>query len=476
MDWKFIFFIYIFNIKLSLEITPKKPNILFIMADDLGFSDVDWKDYNLHTPNLRFLAHSKNSLLFSNSYVNQLCTPTRSAFMTGHYPFKVGTGNGVFLHMEPAGVSTKFRFLPENLNELGYKNYLIGKWHLGYCKREYLPTYRGFDYFYGFYGPQEGYYNHSVDYHKRPPFGVVKGLDLFRERGRGIGSPDYTKNGIYSTDLFLDESINILNKHNKSSPFFLFLSFQSVHPPLQAPAKHLRHCLKLKNDWNRMTYCAMLSSMDEAIGNLVKYLKYRNLYDDTIIIFTSDNGGSVQWGARNGPLRGEKDSLWEGGTKTNTFIHSPRYFKEFSIRNELFHVVDWHATIIGMAGANIRSYGDGINQWFSIIDNKAKNKVERFSFIYNIAKGQSAMRVGIFKLIFEGDPFVTPKRGKVWLFNLIDDPTEKKDLSKTHRVIVNVLMIRMGEFIRKSVPTVRKPTSIVGHPKYFNGSYGSYWC
>uniref|UniRef100_A0A0N4ZDC2 Sulfatase domain-containing protein n=1 Tax=Parastrongyloides trichosuri TaxID=131310 RepID=A0A0N4ZDC2_PARTI len=477
MDIKYIYiFLFLINWKVNCETPEKKPNIIFIMADDLGYSDLDWKDYSLHTPTLRFLANSKNSLLLSNSYVNQLCTPTRSAFMTGHYPFKVGTADGVFLHMEPAGVSTKFRFLPENLSELGYKNYLIGKWHLGYCKREYLPTYRGFDYFYGFYGPQEGYFNHSVDYYKKEPFGIVKGLDLFREYGRGIGSPDYGKDGIYSTEIFLQESVKIIEKHDKKDPFFLFLSFQSVHPPLQAPVRHLKHCSKFKNDPTRKTYCGMLSSMDEAIGGLIKYLKYKNLYENSIIVFTSDNGGSVQWGARNTPLRGEKDTLWEGGTRTNTFIHSPKYFKEYTVKSELFHVVDWHATIIGMTGANIKRYGDGINQWPSIISRKDTNRMERYSFVYNIAKGQSAIRVGIFKLIFEGDPFITPRRGKVWLFNLVNDPVEKKDLSKTHRSLVNVLMIRLGEYIKKAVPTIRKPTSIIGHPRYFNGSYGSYWC
>ncbi|KAK6749642.1 hypothetical protein RB195_001945 [Necator americanus] len=141
----------------------KPPNILFIMADDLGFSDLDWKDDTLYTPNIRSLAFHPHSVQLTNSYVNQLCTPTRSAFMTGYYPFRVGTQNGVFLHMEPSGVPLLFPFVPENLRSLGYSTYLIGKWHLGYCRKEFLPTSRGFDYFYGFYGPQAGYFNHSSE-------------------------------------------------------------------------------------------------------------------------------------------------------------------------------------------------------------------------------------------------------------------------------------------------------------------------
>uniref|UniRef100_A0AC35U1U8 Sulfatase domain-containing protein n=1 Tax=Rhabditophanes sp. KR3021 TaxID=114890 RepID=A0AC35U1U8_9BILA len=443
------------------------------MADDLGFNDLDWKDTRLFTPNLRRLAFSKNSVQFHNSYVSQLCTATRSAFMTGRYPFKVGTQEGVLLHMEPAGISPEFRFLPEHLKRLNYRSYIVGKWHLGYCNKMYLPTNRGFESFSGFYGPQMGYFNHSIDYYRKKQ--VIRGLDLFHENGNGQSIPLFSKNNIYSTDLFLQETLNVLNHHNPKDPFFHFLSFQSVHPPLQAEPHLMKYCRAFDNDLSRKTYCAMLLSMDLAIGKLIAYLKIKGFYDNTIIIFSSDNGGAVRFGASNYPLRGEKDSLWEGGTRTNTFLHSPQFIKKFTIRKELFHVVDWHATILGIAGADLDFYADGINQWPSILFSKNSN-FNRKSFVYNIGKKHSAIRVGSFKLLFEGNPYVPIKYGKVWLFNIDKDPKETRDLSKFNRGLVTLLMSKLDAYIKEAVPSIRKSLSFRGHPKFYNGSYSSGFC
>ncbi|PAV64765.1 hypothetical protein WR25_26253 [Diploscapter pachys] len=353
------------------------------MADDLGYADLDWKDPTLFTPNLRKYAFHENTAYMTNSYVSQLCTPTRSAFMTGYYPFRTGTQNGVFLHMEPSGVPVVFPFVPENLRSLGYSTYLIGKWHLGYCKREFLPTRRGFDYFYGFYGPQSGYFNHSADQYHRDLNRVVKGLDLFEESGDGSSTPDFTKNGIYSTDLFTNLTIDTIESHNKTKPWFLWLSYQSVHPPLQ-------------------------------------------------------NGGTTQFGASNAPLRGEKDTLWDGGTKTTTFIHSPKHIKKGGDRDMFFHVVDWHATLLDIAGMKMDSYGDGINQWDYVRTGEAK--MRRFQFVYNIDSHGSAIRDGNYKLIL-GNPSrkMRSEPGRVRLFNISEDPSESNDIARSNPKLVRRL-------------------------------------
>uniref|UniRef100_A0A0K0DMJ2 Sulfatase domain-containing protein n=1 Tax=Angiostrongylus cantonensis TaxID=6313 RepID=A0A0K0DMJ2_ANGCA len=253
--------------------------------------------FRLYTPNLRTLAFHRNSVQLTNSYVNQLCTPTRSAFMTGYYPFRVGTQNGVFLHMEPSGVPLLFPFLPENLRSLGYSTYLIGKWHLGYCRREFLPTSRGFDYFYGFYGPQAGYFNHSADLWHHALKRVVRGVDLFEELGSGYSTPVFDQNGVYSTDLFADAAKEVIEAHDKSKPFFLFLSFQAVHPPLQ---------VILLFQFTNFKFTAvlilkilafssrMLTSMDFAIGRVIDFLKATENYEDTVIIFTSDVSAYIE--------------------------------------------------------------------------------------------------------------------------------------------------------------------------------------
>ncbi|CAJ0583769.1 unnamed protein product, partial [Mesorhabditis spiculigera] len=453
----------------------KQPNILLILADDLGFNDVDWKDQKLHTPVLRSLAFSKHTVQMENSYVNQLCTPTRSALMTGYYPFRLGTQTGVFLHMEPTGVPLMFPFVPENLRALGYKTYMVGKWHLGYCRKELLPSMRGFDYFYGYYGPQTGYFNHSVDAWRKDLHRVVRGLDLFEEKHPGRSVPDFRQNGVYSTNLFTDRTISLLDAHDPADPFFLYLSFQSVHPPLQVPTVYERNCLAFKKGSARRIYCAMLAAMDEAIGRVVTHLKQTGMYDDTIIIFTSDNGGGVEFGASNYPLRGEKDMLWEGGTRTTTFFHAPAYIQEFAVRKEIFHVIDYHATLLGIAGLDLVSYGDGINQWNYIRTGKAH--VRRYQFVYNIADHGSAIRDGDFKLILGNvDKKSQFPMDKVRLFRISVDPGENFDIAHHHPNVVKRLrqkLLDLGKFMRR---TVRVPTNLWGNPERMNGTFGTGWC
>ncbi|CAD5211875.1 unnamed protein product [Bursaphelenchus okinawaensis] len=452
----------------------KQPNILLLLADDLGYADVDWHDPKLSTPNLRKLAFSDHTTYLTNSYVNQLCTPTRSSLMTGYYPFRTGTQNGVFLHMEPAGVPLDFPFLPQNMNKLGYKSYLVGKWHLGYCKKAFLPTNRGFNYFYGYYGPQQGYFNHSADMFDRNSGKVVGGLDLFEEID-GHSIPVIDKNGVYSTDLFTDKTMKVLDQHPKNVPFFMFLSFQSVHAPLQAPAHYKKRCSKLFYDPRRQLYCGMLASMDDAVGRVINYLKARGLYENTVIIFSSDNGGDTKFGASNRPYKGEKNSIWEGGTKTVTIFHSQKYIRQFSYKHDLFHVVDWHPTLLGIGGATLPTYGDGLNQWPLILGKK--DVIKRNQFIYNINHPISALRKGEFKLVYETkDIFRHDPTARAKLYKLTVDPLETTDLSKKYPLVVSELINKLKDYAKKGRNSVRKPVDARGNPSRYSNVYYGEWC
>ncbi|CAD5215977.1 unnamed protein product [Bursaphelenchus xylophilus] len=453
----------------------KSPNILLLLADDLGYADVDWHDPKLSTPNLRKLAFSDHTVYLTNSYVNQLCTPTRSSLMTGYYPFRTGTQDGVFLHMEPAGVPLDFPFLPQNMRKLGYKNYLVGKWHLGYCKREFLPTNRGFDYFYGYYGPQQGYFNHSADMFDRNSKRVVRGLDFFEEIN-GASVPITDKTGVYSTDLFTDKTMRILDQHPNSLPFFMFLSFQAVHAPLQAPIYYKKRCSTLFYDHRRQLYCGMLASMDDAVGKMIDYLKAKGLYENTVIIFSSDNGGDTKFGASNRPYKGEKNSIWEGGTKTVTFFHSKKHIDKFSYRHDLFHVVDWHPTLLGIGGSGLPRYGDGLNQWPLILGNE-KNVTRRSQFIYNINHPISAIRRGEFKLIYETkDIFRHDPMARAKLYKLTSDPLETTDVSKRYPLVVSEMISHLKEYAAKGRHSVRKPLDPRGNPLNHNNIYLGGWC
>ncbi|KAI6208665.1 Sul-3 [Aphelenchoides besseyi] len=460
---------------LHLDVIAKSqpPNILLILADDLGHADLDWHDSRLHTPNLRALAFSQSSVYLKGSYVNQLCTPTRSALMTGYYPFRTGTQRGVFLNMEASGVPMDYSFLPQNLKKLGYQNYLIGKWHLGYCRREFLPTARGFDYFYGYYGPQEGYFNHSTDLYDRNTRKVVGGLDFFREVN-GRMHPIVNKNGVYSTHLFNDEAIRVLETHPRNQPFFLFLSYQAVHAPLQVPSSYQKFCTAFAHDYRRMIYCAMLAAMDESIGKVVRKLEKLGLLNNTLIAFSSDNGGDTTFGASNFPYRGEKNTLFEGGTKTVTFFHFKKEFSTFRNYTDLFHVVDWHPTLLGVAGGSALLYGDGINQWPAITQTGTR-RLRRTQFIYNIDSPASAIRRGDYKLIYESSD-VLHNAGRARLFNLKLDPNETNDIARKNPKLVAELLNRLRRFATKSRQSVRTPMDPRGNPIHFGGVFNGNWC
>ncbi|KAH7721028.1 CRE-SUL-3 protein [Aphelenchoides avenae] len=393
--------------------------------------------------------------------------------MTGYYPFRTGTQNGVLLQMDAGGVPLDFPFLPQHLRKLGYRNHLVGKWHLGYCKREFLPTSRGFDYFYGYYGPQEGYFNHSATVHHSRSNTVARGLDLFREVN-GVSVPDFSKNGVYSTNIFTDEAMRILSRHPRASPFFLFLSFQSVHAPLQVPPFYYRYCPQLFHDYKRLLY-SMLVAMDEAIGSVITHLKQTGLYDDTVILFSSDNGGDLTCGASNVPLRGTKNTIWEGGTKTTTFVHSPKHIQKFAYRPQLFHVVDWHATLLGIAGAGFDKYGDGINQWPMILGTSG-DYLRRTQFIYNVDMTMSAIRKGDFKLILETTDPTRRFGGHVRLFRISTDPTETHEISRQHPVLTRQLVEQLVRYQMLARKTVRTGIDLRGNPSLLGGAFASYWC
>uniref|UniRef100_A0A914PF47 Sulfatase N-terminal domain-containing protein n=1 Tax=Panagrolaimus davidi TaxID=227884 RepID=A0A914PF47_9BILA len=428
----------------------------------------------LFTPNLRKYAFSKGTAHLTNSYVTPLCTSTRSSLMTGMYPFKTGTQHGVFLPMERSAVPLEYPFLPQNLKRIGYKNYLIGKWHLGYCKKEYLPTKRGFDYFYGYYNAQEGYFNHSTAFFDKNTNALVSGLDLFAEVD-GVSVPDRTKNGIYATHLYTAEAIRQLQKHDRRKPFFMFFSHQSVHAPLQVPPQYRIFCNPLIMSRWRQVYCGMLAAMDESFGLLMEYLKDSGYYNNTIVIFSSDNGGDPKAGASNFPLKGQKSTIWEGGTRTTTFIHAPKSIKGFVYRRELFHVVDWHATILGMAGLTLDIYGDGINQW-DLIKTGIPKSQERTKFVYSLDPPIFAIRHNNYKLIYESSNEFYLGDGKVWLYQISTDPYESKNLSRKHPKLVKELLRKIFEYQRFARKPVRTIIDEAGNPSNFNGVYASGWC
>ncbi|XP_066984783.1 arylsulfatase B-like [Macrobrachium rosenbergii] len=356
------------------QLSQKKPHVILIVADDLGWNDVSWNNPSVVMPHMNDLA--KNGVILNQSYVQPTCTPTRTALLTGKYPFRFGLQKGVIAATEPRGVPLQAKMLPKFLKKTGYETHAIGKWHLGFCSWDYTPTKRGFDTFYGFYNGAEDYYRHT-----RSIAGNPKRLAEKRSHSDGFldlrnnTTPDGTKKGIYSTHLFASVAEDILRSRKSQDPMFMYLAFQSVHTPLQVPRNYSQVYRHIR-DKDRRTYLGMVTAMDEAVGRIVKALKRTGHYKNSVIIFTTDNGGSTKNGASNWPLRGRKSSLWEGGVRGAAFIHSPFLPNPGTVNNQLYYAADWFRTIVDITGSPSPKV-DGIGQWDAIagLSESARKKI-----------------------------------------------------------------------------------------------------
>ncbi|KAL5014583.1 hypothetical protein ScPMuIL_008853 [Solemya velum] len=480
------------------SVSAKAPHIVFIVADDLGWNDVGFHNPDMITPNIDKLAGG--GVILNQSYVQPVCTPSRHAFMTGYYPFKAGLQHMVILPNQAVCSPIKMEFFPQKLKKLGYATHAIGKWHLGFCKWSCTPTYRGFDSFFGYYNGAEDYYTHEIRGY----------LDL-----RNNTTPSSQYNGQYSTDVFAQKAVNIIQTHNKEQPLFLYLPFQAVHTPIQVPKKWEDYYPNIKTEGRRQ-YCGMVTAMDNAIGQVVDSLKREGLYNDTLIIFTSDNGGLPQAHGNNWPLRGGKATIWEGGTRAAAFVHGSGLQKSGYTYDGMMHAVDWNPTILSAAGGTPADEIDGVNQWPSLSTGSESSRSE---FIYNLddkllPDGHAAIRMGDYKLI-AGSPgaysgwykpeafthlvtdhviydtlygggnrsqevdyemeFDTQFR-KVRLFNVKDDPTEHDDLSASLSDVVEKLLARMDYYHKQMVPANFPLPSPKSDPKHFNNTWSPGWC
>src|SRR5499426_1797932 len=255
-----------------IRAADNKPNILFIVADDLGWKDVGFHGSDIKTQNLDKLAAGGAKL--EEFYVQPMCTPTRAALMTGRYPFRYGLQTAVIPSVSAYGLDTTEWLMPQCLKDAGYKTAIIGKWHLGHADKKYWPRQRGFDYQYGAMIGELDYFTH--DEH-----GV---LDWFRDN-----KPVREKG--YTTTLIGDDAVKFINAQDPGKPFYLYLTFNAPHTPYQAPQEYIDRYKNITEP-TRRTYAAMVTCMDDEVGRVVAALDKKGLRDNTLILFHSDNGGT----------------------------------------------------------------------------------------------------------------------------------------------------------------------------------------
>jgi N-acetylgalactosamine-6-sulfatase len=387
----------------------EKPNIVFIMADDLGYGDLGcYGCGDILTPNLDRLA--SEGIRFTDFYANaSVCSPTRIAFLTGRYQQRFGMDNALYYQEMGRGLPGGGATIASALADAGYATGLVGKWHVGYDP-ERQPLQQGFDYFFGLLGGNHHYFEH---------------MDRIGVHDLWLGSEATEREG-YSTDLFTEEAIGFIQK-NHEVPFFLFLSHAAPHFPFQGPNDKDKEVVPKKKSWqegDRETYAAMVERMDEGIGAVLNELEKHELAADTIVVFTSDNGGSVH--ARNAPFSGKKSEIWEGGTRVPCIVRWPRKIAKATETNQIGITMDWTSTFLRMAGADLLPEGEDGLDLLPVLTGK-KEEFERTLF-WRRKHGPKrkgfeegvAVRKGDWKLIDQAE-------GESFLFYLRDDPAEEKN-------------------------------------------------
>ena len=415
--------------KASAQNTPR-PNIIYVLADDLGWKDVGFHGSDIKTPNIDWLAQTGARL--EQFYVEPMCTPTRAALMTGRYPLRYGLQTLVIPASMSYGLPTDEWLLPQALKAAGYTTALIGKWHLGHSERKFWPTARGFDYHYGALLGEIDYFTHKI-----------KGRTDWYRNGKVVEEQGY------ATTLLGDDAVRFIDRQNSTKPFFLYLAFTAAHTPFQAPQKYL-DMYKNISDQNRRAYAAIITAMDDEIGKVVQQLEKRGMRENTVIIFHSDNGGnrSAHLGgetevtgplpADNGPYRGGKGDLYEGGTRVASLINWPGKIKP-GINNQLMHVVDYYPTLVKLAGGSLDKSKtlDGVDMWQTLSEGAPSPRKE---IVYNIEIFRGAVREGDWKLFWRA---TLPS--KVELFDLAQDPSEKNDVADQNAEKVRELRNRIND-------------------------------
>ncbi|KAG9344531.1 hypothetical protein JZ751_011201 [Albula glossodonta] len=497
----------------------RQPHLIFIMVDDQGYNDVGYHGSLIQTPVLDRLA--AKGVKLENYYVQPICSPSRSQLMTGRlylhnaYPahpsahpccprYQIHTGlqHSIIRPRQPLCLPPDTPTLAERLREVGYSTHMVGKWHLGFCRPGCLPTGRGFQTFLGsLTGSGDHYTFHNCDRAETCGFDLHDG-----ER------PAWEMSGNYSTLLYTQRVKKILRTHDHKRPLFLYLALQAVHTPLQAPARFLQMYSSLDNR-QRRHYAAMVSCVDEAVGEVVQELRDRGLYRNSVLIYSTDNGGQPLSGGSNWPLRGGKGTYWEGGVRAVGFVHSPLLKRKGVVNKALVHISDWYPTLLSLAGASAKSlrHLDGHNVWAAISEGLPSPRTEILFNIDPVSRRPGAanpqtlragfgiwdtairasIRAGDWKLLTgnvgDGDwvPPQTHAGGpagwealekrrdqpwkSVWLFNITADPYERRDLSKSRPEVVKVLMARLAEYNQTAIPPRNPPDDPFADPQLHGG-------
>ena len=407
-----------------------------VMADDLGYGGIScYGNTTIHTPNLDSLA--SNGVKFTDFHSNgAVCSPTRAALLTGKYQQRTGVGGVITAKSHRnVGLNLNEVTIADELKKHGYNCGMFGKWHLGYSK-EFNPTLQGFDDYVGFVSGNIDYHAH-ID--QEGYLDWWKGSEIKNEEG-------------YSTDLITDYGINYIKENDPKltgKPFFLYLPHEAPHGPYQ---RHIDRKLRevgkpgtkpVNQDSIPLIYKEMVEVMDEGIGKIIQTLKETGQYENSIIIFISDNGANRH--GNNGGLRGYKGGVYEGGSRVPAIFNYPKEIKEGSINKQIVLTMDIFPTLLDFIGQSPSLTNiDGI----SIKENLLHQTTLPERVVFFAFKNKSFIRKEDWKLI----SIESENGDEIELYNLSDDLQEKNDVSSVHPELVNELLDRL-ELWKKEVYT-----------------------
>jgi arylsulfatase A-like enzyme len=454
-------------------LADERPNIIVMVADDLGWNDVGFHGGDIDTPSLDRLAAEGVEL--NRFYTTPICSPTRAALMTGRDPIRLGIAYGVIMPWSNNGVHPDEHFMPESFLAAGYQTAMVGKWHLGHAQMSYHPNNRGFEHFYGHLHTSVGFF---------PPFSANGGKD-FQQNGVSIDDDGY------ETFLLADEVSRYIRERDQSKPFFIYMPFIAPHTPLDAPQElqdkykdintdlepsrakgtdETRRMAKLLMQPSaRPMYAAVVDGMDQAIGQVLDTLDSEDIADNTIVLFFSDNGGAAYsvGGADNVPLRGGKGETFEGGIRVVSVMRWPETIKPDQKLTDIMTVMDVFPTLADAAGIDTQNRRklDGRSMWPAISEGVQQPRQDWVYFVSEIPiYGHFNLTVfnDEWKLVQDVEQDQLSTTVTNYLFRIKDDPNEYNNLASQYPDVVHELSGLIHE--RRALYPINGTRSILAPP------------
>ena len=380
-----------------------QPNVLFILLDDMGYGDVGFTGSEIATPNLDEIA--ADGVVLNRNYVYPICSPTRAALLTGHNPLDYGIEGPMPDHV---GLPLNLKVMPEYFQDMGYQTFMLGKWHLGIGNTDFWPISRGFDYHYGFLGGWIDFYTHMY----------AGGLDWQRD-GKSLREEGH------ATDLLTADALRVIESRNPDRPFFMYLAYNAPHSPLQTTPSDSGLNSHIEPG-DRKIYAEMVTQTDRGIGQLMDTLEQQGILENTIVVFSSDNGGDLTQGASNVGLRAGKGQAYEGGMRVPGVVRWPGHVDGGTVLEQPIIAYDWLPTLLDAVGGDAADVENpyGQSMWAAIADGE---QVERRATTIGIAISRAAFDWPM-KLVRHTDRAPNSET-VVSLFNVLEDPNEENNLA-----------------------------------------------